>query len=216
MIPNSPFIRPPRIAAWLIELFSLNEQAESITGDLLEEFSDLVSKTGVASARRWYWRQSLKTTAQLIGNAFRVAPWSILGSVVGGFLLMRFGSRLPEQVMIALLRAQRPYSTAHYNAYVFWVTDGILIARLVESMLVGCVVAMAAKGKELVATTTLSLIVVAVIGMGWAQSAGFWPEDSIGVSRILVSTLEHPLMIVTGGALVRIGRWAPARRPSAV
>jgi len=43
--------QPPRGAVWLIELFTPYEQAESIPGDLLEEFSDLASKSGVAYAR---------------------------------------------------------------------------------------------------------------------------------------------------------------------
>lgn len=215
MIPQPRFC-PPRIASWLMQLFSPNEQAEWITGDLLEEFSYLASKSGVASARRWYWRQTLKTTAYLIANAFRVAPWSILGAVVAGFLLLRFGARLPETVMIAVLRTQRPYSTAHYNLYVFWVTDGIFILRLIESVLIGCIVGTVAKGRELIATTTLSLIVVAITGMGRAQSAGFWPDFPVGIARVLVTTLEYPLMIVAGGAIAKIARAAPWSRPSVV
>jgi hypothetical protein len=215
MSAQAPLIRPPRIASWLIELFSPNQQAEWITGDLQEEFSYLAVKSGVACARRWYWRQSLKTTSYLIANAFRAAPWSILGAVLGGFLLLRFGARLPETVMIAVLRTQRPYSTAHYNLYVFWVTDGILIVRLIESVLIGCIVATVAKRRELVATMTLSFIVIALTGMGWAQSAGFWPDIPVGLARVLVTTLEYPLMIVAGGAIVKIARSAPAR-PSVV
>jgi hypothetical protein len=216
MSPQAPLIRPPRMASWLIELFSPKEQAEWITGDLLEEFSYLTSTSGFARARRWYWRQSLKTTAYLIAIRFRFAPWSILGAVLGGFLLLRFGARLPETVMIAVLRTQRPYSTAHYNLYVFWVTEGILIVRLIQSTLIGCIVATVAKRRELVATMTLSLMVVAITGMGWAQSAGFWPDFPVGLAQVLVTTLEYPLMIVAGGAIVKIARSAPARRPSVV
>jgi hypothetical protein len=215
-MPQPSFPRPPRLATWLIEFFISSEQAESISGDLVEEFSGLVSKTGIASARRWYWRQSVKTTAHLIGNAFRFTPWPILGAVVGGLLLLRFGSRLPEQVMIAILRTQRPYSTAHYNAYVFWVTDGIFIVQLIESLLVGCIVAAAAKSKELVATMTLGLIVVALSGVGLVRWLGIWPEHGFGVFRMLVTTLEFPFMIVAGGAVVRISRSAPPRRTSVV
>jgi len=214
MRQQAPFRHPPRIAEGLLVLFAPNEQAEWITGDLLEEFSDLASKSGVASARRWYWRQSLKTAAHLIGNAFRVAPWSILGAVLGGFLLLRFGARLPETVMIAVLRTQRPYSTAHYNLNVFWVTDGIFLVRLIESLLIGGIVAAMAKGRELIATLTLSLLVVAIRGMGLAQSAGLWPDFPVGIARVLVTTLEYPLMIAAGGAILKIARSAPARRPS--
>jgi hypothetical protein len=62
-------------------------EAESIQDDLIEEFSLLASKSGVASARRWYWRQTMKTVPPLAGVGFRTAPWMTTAAVVGGFLL---------------------------------------------------------------------------------------------------------------------------------
>ena len=47
---QASFVRPPRMAVWLVDLFTPNKQSESIPGDLLEEFSELASKSGVASA----------------------------------------------------------------------------------------------------------------------------------------------------------------------
>jgi hypothetical protein len=44
-------LQPSRVASWLIELFTPCEQTESISGDLLEEFSDLAPKSGGAYAR---------------------------------------------------------------------------------------------------------------------------------------------------------------------
>jgi hypothetical protein len=41
---------------------------------MLEEFTALASTSGFAAARHWYWRQSVKTIAHLIGSEFRVAP----------------------------------------------------------------------------------------------------------------------------------------------
>ncbi len=61
MTTQPHLVQPPRIAVWLLSLFALAEKAESILGDLLEEFSLLVSKSGTASARRRYWRQTIKT-----------------------------------------------------------------------------------------------------------------------------------------------------------
>jgi len=78
-------VRPPRLATWLVNLFASTEE-ESILGDLLEEYSDLASKSGVAFARRWYWRQTMKTIAHLADTGFRVAPWSTAAAVAGGFL----------------------------------------------------------------------------------------------------------------------------------
>jgi len=48
-MPQAPFVQPPRIAAWSVDLFIPNQQAESIPGELLEEFSDLASKSGLAA-----------------------------------------------------------------------------------------------------------------------------------------------------------------------
>jgi hypothetical protein len=69
------FVQPPRFAVWLVNLFTPYEQAESIPGDLLEEFSELALKSDGAFARRWYWRQSVKTIGHLIGCGFRSVPW---------------------------------------------------------------------------------------------------------------------------------------------
>ena len=75
MTSQADFVQPPRIANWLVNLFAGGEEAESLVGDMLEEFSNFASKSGVAFARSWYWRQTRKTIAHLVGNAFRVAPW---------------------------------------------------------------------------------------------------------------------------------------------
>ena len=46
---------PPQIAEWLVSLVASPEQTPTIVGDLLEEFSPIVSRSGSAVARRWYW-----------------------------------------------------------------------------------------------------------------------------------------------------------------
>ncbi len=52
MMSPSTLAHPPRIASWLVELFASAEQAESILGDLSEEFSDLASRSGIDHACR--------------------------------------------------------------------------------------------------------------------------------------------------------------------
>lgn len=159
--------RPPLLAAWLVELFASAEQTESIIGDLQEEFSGVASKSAVVAARRWYWRQSVKTIFHLSGAAFRNAPWSIAGIVLLGFLLDFLSGtlQLPENVVMAILRAQRPYSNLHYGFYVRLINYGIPIACVVTSLLIGCVVAVLAKGREVVAA--LTLIVVHAVPFIW-------------------------------------------------
>ena len=100
---QSGFIEPPRMANRLVNLFAAAEGAESLQGDMLEEFSQLASKSEVAFARSWYWRQTWKTIAHLIGTAFRTAPLLTAATVIGGFILNRLVSGLPERAIFAAL-----------------------------------------------------------------------------------------------------------------
>jgi hypothetical protein len=139
------FAQPPRIATWLLNLFTPGGEAESILGDLLEEYSHLASKSGIAFARHWYWRQTAKTIPHLAARGFRVAPWSTAVAVIGGFLLNRLVSGMSEQAIFAALHRYHIFDR-HFSAYVFFATDGVAIGHVIASMLVGCAVALAAKG----------------------------------------------------------------------
>lgn len=214
MISRADFVQPPRLATWLVNLFTSSEE-ESISGDLQEEFSQLAKKSGLAVARRWYWRQSLKTIAHLFGSAFRVAPWSTTAVVVGGFLLFQFASRLPDTVLSAVTDRYLAYWSNHFSAYMFWATDGMLIAHPILSMLVGCIVAFAAKGREVVATMTLGLVLSAMVGVtyfGWV--AEHWPIDMALLWMLF--QCSGPFAIVLGGAIVRTRRATAKTRPSCV
>src|SRR5215475_15535418 len=92
---------PPRSAEWLVSLFANSE--DEILGDLSEEFSLLASQSGNAFARRWYWRQTLKSLPHLVFSAFRESPWLTLAAVAAGFLLRRLVARLPELATFALV-----------------------------------------------------------------------------------------------------------------
>ena len=211
MTSQAYFIQPPRMATWLVNLFTPAEEGESILGDLLEEFSYLASKSGVAFARRWYWRQAVKTIAYLAGTGFRVAPWSTTAVVVGGFLLLRFVSGLPERAIFAVLHRYRVFEH-HFNAYVFFATDGIAIGHVIVSMFVGCTVAWAVKGREMIAAMTLGLVLGAMAG---------------AASLVLVGRGHNPFppgmlpwyfadwfAIVIGGAIVRTRRLAATTQSS--
>ncbi len=206
----TPSPRPPQFAAWLVSLFGPSQQVESILGDLAEELSDIASKSGVASARSWYWRQSLKTSAHLASSSFRTTPWSLGGVVLLGFLLRRIDLQLPERIIVAILRAQRPYSNLHYGFYVWQITYGIPIAHIMVSALVGCVVAFAAKGREIVATVTLSLLVCGLIGAALVRVATLGPMDFAW----MLWSFADPLTMVFGGVIVRQIRLGLARRLS--
>jgi hypothetical protein len=199
MIPHPHFVQPPRPAVWLVNLFTPAEQGESILGDLLEEFSHLESKSGVAVARSWYWRQTVKTVAHLFGAGFRAAPWSTAAAVVGGFFLLRLVSGLPEHGIFAVLRRYRVFDH-HFGSYVFLATDGVAVAHVMASMFVGCIVALAAKGREMVATMTLGLILGAMDG----AASLVWVARGHGSFLWAVPWYFADLLaIVIGGAIVR-------------
>ena len=209
-------VQPPRIAVWLVTLFTPAGDAESIPGDLLEEFSDLASKSGVAFARRWYWRQTVKTIAHLVSAGFRTAPWTITAAVVGGFLLRWFVSRLSDPAIKgaidAVLDRYRVYQHDPH-AYIFWLTNSMLIIRLIVNTLVGGFVAMAAKGREMTATVMLGLV-----GDVLAIHATFLTVSKTGdrgVLWTLLHTFAFSIAIVVAGAIVRTRRSAGRTRPSA-
>jgi hypothetical protein len=211
MTSPADFVQPPRIASRLVNLFAVGEEAESLLGDMLEEFSHLASKSGLAFASRWYWRQTWKTLAHLVGNAFRVAPWLIAAAVIGGFLLNRLVSGLPERAIFAVLQSYQVFGH-HFRAYVFFATDGIAIGHVIASMFVGGVVAWAAKNREMVATMTLSLVLCAMTGAAvlvWVargQASMLW---------MLPWYVADWLAIIVGGATVRMRRSAATKLPSA-
>jgi hypothetical protein len=215
MMSQADFVQPPRIAVWLVNLFTPTETAESVLGDLLEEFSHFASKSGIVDARRWYWRQTLKTIVHLFGTGFRAAPWSTTLAVVAGFLLLKFVSGLPEKVLIAVTHRYLAYWSAHFKAYIafFW-ADGLLVAHLLASMFVGCVVALAARGREMVATMTLALLHYALAGVAcWATEVAVRP-GGVSFPLLLAVLFADSFAIFAGGAIVRARRSAATMRPS--
>jgi hypothetical protein len=203
MTSQTNFIPPPRIAAWLLDLFSPSEEAEVILGDLLEEYSHLASASGVAFAQRWYWRQTLNTIAHLVYASFRRAPLSTIAAVVGGFLLRRLVAGLPERAIFAVLERYQVFDH-HFRAYVFFASTGIDIAHWVVFLLVGCVVAWGAKGREMAATTTLGLIFGAM-AVAAAVAILTRTGDAALLWRLTWSSADS-FAIVVGGALVRMLR----------
>jgi hypothetical protein len=211
MTAPADFIQPPRTAIWLVDLFAQTEEAESILGDLLEEFSQLASKSGVAFARRWYWRQTAKTVAHLFGAGFRGAPWSVTALVIGGFLLLRLAHGLPDKVLMAVTDRYLNYWSTHFQAYA-WLLKGLWIEYLTGSAVVGYIVALAARRREMVATMTLGLILCAMVVVGEV-----WVVAATGHGSYLWNLpwhLSDPLAIVIGGAIVRTRRLGATHRHS--
>ena len=219
MVTESYLIQPPRLAGWLVNLFTPYEQSDSILGDLLEEFSDLASKSGMVFARRWYWRQSVTTVAHLIGSGFRSGPWQIAGVVVVGFLLHFFcGGRLEEVVVAVLNFGRHPHDNPYYTwsqaqARIRLIVYGDLVGQFLLSLFIGCIVAVAVKGREMVAAITLAFVL-------WAPAMAFFLVWSARHGPFLplqlITPLSSSIMIVIGGGIVRKIRSAAAPRPTPV
>jgi hypothetical protein len=202
--------RPPLIACWLIDLFATPEQAESILGDLLEEFSNLASKSGVASARRWYWWQSVRTIAHLFRAEFRGGPPWAIGSVVVGFLFLQsFFVGFFEWAMLANFRTQNVFTLPQVPAYFLSMRNGLLVWDLVVSLSIGFIVSAAAKGREMVTAISLGL------SLGFWGTVLFlvWSASHLYVLLLpILMTFAASILIVLAGGMVRQIRVASARR----
>jgi hypothetical protein len=203
-------IEPPRAATWLVSLFTLARETESILGDLLEEFSDLVSSSGAAFARRWYWRQTLKTVVHLVPSAFTVAPWSTAAGVVVGFTARKLLGPLVEPMIFAVLQRYQVYEH-HFAAYMFFASTGIDIGHLITFLGVGCIVAWMAKGTEMAATMVLSLFFAALAVVAFVHLIG--KTGNLEFAWRLAWNFADVLAIVVGGAIVRISRFNASRVP---
>ncbi len=204
-------VRPPRMAVWLIGLFALPEEAESILGDLLEEFSLLASKSGEPCARRWYWRQTLKTVPRLAGAGVRTSLWLTGAAVVGGFLLRRLLGKLVGRAMFAVLERYLDFFAHHVNVYLFLASTGIDIAHLMTFLMIGFAVALVARRNEMVATIALAFIfwAMAVVGSVYALIRD---GDGALLWR-LTWYFSDSLAIVVAGAIVRTRRLNVTSRP---
>jgi hypothetical protein len=224
MMPQESFVRPPRAAAWLVNLFTSSDQAQAITGDLLEEFSDIASNTGIAFARRWYWRQSVKTVANLFTSGFRNAPWVIFCAVLAGLLMSWLIPNWISHALLVITRENGAYVQKRIQFMGTWVHTGLLTIGIIEMLLIGCIVALAAKGREIVATMTLFLMQVTVlcIGMAWMIERGTvtiistTPHSSyLFALAISLYFFERSFPVVVGGLIVRMYRNSAMQRTTA-
>jgi len=203
-------VRSPRVATWLVNLFTRTDE-ESIMGDLLEEFFLLASTAGVRLARRWFWKQTLKTICHLFVSGFRAAPSSTAAAIVGGFLLSKITNEFPDKLLSAVTDRYLTYWSGHFHAYL-WVLKGLFISHLMVSLFVGGTVALVAKGREVAATVTMGLILCAMI-----CASSFWIVASTGDASFLWNLpwfLADPLAIVIGGIIIRTRRSRAALRHS--
>jgi hypothetical protein len=197
-------VRPPRFATWVVLLLASAEK-ESIEGDLFEEFSDVVSRSGTTVARRWYWRQALRCTPYLFSSAFRTAPYLTAAAVIIGSLLGRLLFPLPEKAIFAVLETYRVFDR-HFDVYVFFATDGVAVTHVLMSMFVGCLTAFTAKRTGMIAAIT---VVFVLFGMTCAASFVWIARGNTPMLLALLPwTFLDWLAMLGGAAIVRRQRSA--------
>jgi hypothetical protein len=203
-------VHPPAIAFGLISLFALGEQGESILGDLQEEFSIVAARSGARSARSWYRRQTIKTLPRLANFAFRTAPWRTLAAVVAGLLLRKLVAPLIGSATFAVLFRYEAFFEHHFRAYLFFASTGLDIEHLITFLLIGFIVAFAARGREIIATAMLAMIFAAMAVIG-STYAAIRSGDGALLWR-LTWYFADSLAIVVAGAIVRTRRLATQSR----
>jgi len=148
---------PPRLAAWLLGLFASGEEHEHILGDLSEEYLERALRASRASARRWYWRQIVKSVPHLAGRSFRTAPVITILAVAAGFAFRRLIAPQIGPALFAFIeRTQLPEH--HFGAYRFLASTGIDIAHLFVFLMAGVLVAVIARRHAMAPAMVLSLI----------------------------------------------------------
>jgi hypothetical protein len=142
--------QPPRVADWLLNLFVQAHQAPQILGDLREEFSALASRGRLRYARRWYWRQTVKTVPHLFYAQLAQKPWQALATVVIGMFLLWL-TNLPH---VAIERNYYPADWPEWLRFA-WLLVFSPVNSLLPGILVGWIVTRV--GKTLAGTILLSL-----------------------------------------------------------
>jgi hypothetical protein len=205
--------KPPRLAIWLIMLFGPGQQGQAALGDLLEEFSSLLPTLGVSCARRWFWRQAVRIIAYLIGRELRSAPLTIAAAAVVGFMLRWYVSRLLNPTVNAATDAVlRHYRVYEFDPHVYieWTIHVFYAERFVVNALVGIIVGLLAKEREMAATISLALLgdLLAIQSMVMATGR----TADVGYLWTLPWSFAFSLAVVAGGAMVRLARRRSIRR----
>ncbi len=150
-----PSAAPPQIAEWLVTLVASPAQTATILGDLLEEFSVIVARSGPVPARRWYWRQSVRTVAHLMRGQVRHAPTETVAFAIGGFALYVLVERALQMSAEAVVAHWPVYY--YMSAVPFWRAIDF-VGRYVLPIMVGWTIARVARGREIMVALSVGII----------------------------------------------------------
>ena len=205
---------PPRVAEWLTALFVPADIAESVTGDLQEEFSNLLISWGAPRARSWYWRQAAGITLRAGPAAFRSAPLRMFMTVVAGLWLIGFATRYSTHAMQTLLDARRLYEV-NPDAYLFWLKFPLEVGRLAICAAVGSLAALAAKRHEMPVALTVALAQLAMFCAGTIALIAHGRHWVAWFIAMIPWNVLSAIATTAGAVIVRICRGLTSSRTSA-
>lgn len=176
---------------WCIALFTTPADADAIVGDLNEERLAVATRHGQRVATGWYWRQVLRTVAQLSIAPAREAPltYALIGIVGFGLLLPLTWSAfwLAGQVVVRVPMYQ------YVPATVFW--RGVsLLPCLTVGALIG--VAMGSRAMSGALAVCAAMAVYAAVIDPMLLMATMPPERVPGALEYLARTLPVFSMFV--------------------
>ncbi len=199
--------QPPRLADWLLSLFVPSDQGPQILGDLLEEFSTIAARQGIGSARRWYWRQSVRAVPHLISIQFRLAPWRNLAGVLVGLLLLWQANAL---VLSTGLWVGYPADWPQ-PLRLLWLASFPNLFLVIAAILVGWIIAYLSEKREMAVTivfsVTLATLRLISFFVHWRQfqpgRTPFWSYLLLGGAGSVTGVVAIPIAILIGGLIAR-------------
>jgi hypothetical protein len=153
MTMRQPISRPPRLASALLAFVADQKERSFLIGDLAEEFHDVGLDRGWRAASRWYWSQTLRSTAPLIvarltseqttrsvgativGFVTAIASATIFGAILNAILGFRSDATLGTIAMVVTACALVSSTCAGWAST--WASGGL---RRRTMMLIGLVV----------------------------------------------------------------------------
>jgi hypothetical protein len=137
-----------------------------------------------------------------------MSPWKAVLAVALGFEFRRLIGRLPELATFALIDRFQIYER-HFGAYRFLASTGIDIGHLITFVLVGSLVALIARGREMAPAVALGLIYA---GMAVVGSVSFVMKSHEFIYLLRLSWyFSDAFAIVLGAMIVRVLRSNPTR-----
>jgi hypothetical protein len=151
----------------------------------------------------------MRTISDHTQSAFRFTTWSIAAVAIVGLLLVQLGHAFSESVIrtgTAFLNHRvLPYHRLS-DFELLLLNSGMYLCRLTVSLLIGGIIAVACKRREMLATIIVSLVcsIQAITGF-WTFLRG-WHDDSLRRSVLPIGLLYWfggLFAMVIGGAIVR-------------